>query len=130
MKTIVCLFVLLAFAAAPMWAQGEEKPKIDPATYLEEVDTAPTIVGGMEALAKNIVYPEDAARDGVQGMVIVRVLVAASGRIDKASIEKSDSPLLSEAALEAVRAVRFTPGKNDDQPVKCQVMVPVKFRLK
>lgn len=130
MKTIICMFALLALVVTPLWAQDEEKPAIDPAMYMEKVDTPPSIIGGMEALAKHIVYPEDAARDGVQGMVIVRVLISATGRIDKASIEKSDSPLLSQAALDAVRNVRFLPGKVGDQPVKCQVMVPVKFRLK
>ena len=130
MKTMAIMFALLAFSAAPAFAQQEDGDAIDASQYLETVEIAPSIVGGLEALSKNVVYPDTAVKAGVQGMVIVRVLISATGRIDKASIEKSDSPLLSQAALDAVRSVRFLPGKAGDQPVKCQVMVPVKFRLK
>ena len=130
MKTMAIMLALLAFVAVPAFAQQENENAIDESQYLETVEIAPSIVGGLEALSKNVVYPDTAVKAGVQGMVIVRVLISATGRIDKASIEKSDSPLLSQAALDAVRSVRFLPGKAGDQPVKCQVMVPVKFRLK
>ncbi|MBR9975036.1 MAG: energy transducer TonB [Bacteroidetes bacterium] len=130
MKTMAITLVLLAIIAAPAFAQQEDDEAIDESQYLETVEIAPSIVGGLEALSKNVVYPDTAVKTGVQGMVIVRVLISATGRIDKASIERSDSPLLSQAALDAVRGVRFLPGKAGDQPVKCKVMVPVKFRLK
>ena len=130
MKTLTLLLAFLAFASSPLLAQQDDQTAIDESQYLETVEFAPSIVGGLEALAKNVVYPDTAVKAGVQGMVIVRVLLSASGRIDKAGIEKSDSPLLSQAALDAVRKVRFLPGKAGDKPVKCKLMVPVKFRLK
>ncbi|MBE0644495.1 MAG: energy transducer TonB [Bacteroidetes bacterium] len=128
MKTILFLLAIVIPLTMPIRAQQEEAT-IDESQYLETIDYAPAIVGGLEALHKVIVYPDSALKSGVEGMVIVKVLLAENGRADKVSIQKSDSPLLSAAALDAVRKVRFLPAKMGDVAVKCKLMVPVKFRL-
>jgi TonB family protein len=127
MKHIILAFILLAVFALP--ARAQEKAKIDPADYQETVDTPPEIIGGMKALAKNIVYPEAAKESGIQGMVLLKVLIGTDGNPDDVSVEKSESELLNESAMNAVRAVRFKPGKIGGEAVKTQVMIPVKYKL-
>ncbi len=127
MKHIILAAVLLAIFTLP--ASAQEKAKIDPADYLETVDTPQEITGGMKALAEKIEYPEAAKEAGIQGTVILKVLLGTDGNPDDVSVEKSDSELLNESAINAVRAVRFTPGKIGDKAVKTQVMIPVKFML-
>jgi len=76
------------------------------------------------------VYPAEAKKAGVEGMVIVKALVNKEGRIEEAEISRSDTPLLDEAALEAIRQWRFVPAvSEDDETVAAWVTIPIKFKL-
>jgi len=127
MKHVILAIALFAIVALPAQAQDEEK--INASEYFEQVDAAPEIIGGMKALAEKIVYPEAAKEAGIQGTVLLKVLIGTDGNPDDVSVEKSDSELLNESAMNAVRAVRFKPGKIGGKAVKTQVMIPVKFKL-
>lgn len=96
---------------------------------MDAAEVLPEVVGGMEALAAEIAYPEEARRDGVEGMVAVQVVVSETGEVLAPTVLVSPSPLLSEAALDAVRRVRFTPGRHGGAPVKVRLTVPITFRL-
>ncbi|MFA6234731.1 MAG: energy transducer TonB [Bacteroidota bacterium] len=127
MKHIIFAIALLAFLTVP--AQSQEVAKVNASDYAEEVDTPPEIVGGMKSLYKEIEYPEAAKEAGIQGMVILRVLIGESGSIDDVAVEKSDSDLLSDSAMKAVREIRFKPGLIGGKAVKTKVMIPVKYKL-
>ncbi len=127
MKTIRIVFVIMLLAAA-VHAQSNEP--INTREYVENVDVVPELVGGVKELAKHIKYPEAAAKEGIQGTVYVKAYVGETGMIDDVAVEKSPSDLLSQAALDAVRQVRFKPGKQGDKAVKVVVVIPVKFALK
>lgn len=127
MKHIILVLALLALIVLP--AQAQDKTKVNPADYLETVDTPPEIVGGMKALFEKIVYPSEAKEAGIEGMVILRLLVGTDGKVDDIAVEKSVSELLSTAAIEAVKGITFTPGKVNGKAVKTKVMLPVKFKL-
>lgn len=127
MKRIILAIALPAIFALP--AQAQDKAKVNPADYLETVDTPPEIIGGMKALAEKIVYPEAAKEAGIQGTVVLKVLIGTDGNPDDVGVEKSDSELLNESAMNAARAIRFTPGKVGGEAVKTQVMLPMKFKL-
>ena len=56
------------------------------------------------------IYPADARAAGVQGEVVVRYGVNASGTVVNARIESSDPPgVFDQAALAAVRSWRYNP---------------------
>lgn len=75
-------------------------------------------------------YPEAARRSGEQGMVTLRVRVARDGAASRVTVEKSSgSPHLDAAALEAVKAWRFTPARRGADPVESWMLVPIVFRL-
>ena len=125
---VMYIFVALLLFSLPLQAQNNET--IDTADYLEEVEVVPELIGGITELAKHIVYPEEAAKAGIQGTVFVKAYVGKTGMIDDVAVEKSPNDLLSQAALDAVRQVRFKPGTDNGEPVKVMVMIPVKFALK
>ena len=129
MKHRILFIAILLLAAMSAAAQQDDAPAVDESQYLETVEFAPSIIGGLEAVRKAMVYPMEAVRDSVQGMVIVRLLVSETGKVDDAAIEKSDNALLNDAALVAARQVEFNPAKMGDKPVKAKVMLPVKFKL-
>jgi len=76
------------------------------------------------------VYPAEAKKTGVEGMVIVNALVDKEGQIERAEIARSDAPILDKAALQAIRQWRFAPAiSSTDEPVAAWVTIPVKFKL-
>lgn len=74
------------------------------------------------------VYPEVAMSAGVEGTVIVRVLVGRDGKVADAVIVDG-MPMLDEAALACARTAVFRPALLQNRPVEVWVLVPVVFRL-
>lgn len=87
--------------------------------------TKPTLV--MQARAD---YPEIARRSGIEGTVVVRVLVGVNGRVEDAVIIQSAHPILDKEALLAARKCRFTPARQREMKVAVQVAIPYRFRLR
>ncbi len=82
-----------------------------------------------DELRKNIVYPEKAKKDGIEGKVVVRVLVDKNGKIQNKIIEHSTDRIFNEAAVEAIDKTKFEPAKLNGKPIKGWVSVPVEFKL-
>jgi protein TonB len=95
----------------------------------EEIDKMPTIKGGIQALTKNIKYPESAKKDGIMGTVFVKALIDENGNVENAEVEKGVNEDLNAAAVSAVKDTKFTPGENDGKKVKAEVTIPIKFKL-
>lgn len=74
------------------------------------------------------VYPDFAMRAGIQGTVWLEVDVYKDGSVGDIRVKKSVLGL-DDAAIEAVRKIRFIPGKSGGNPVDTTVNVPVEFRL-
>lgn len=75
-------------------------------------------------------YPPAARRRGQEGVVIIRVTVAADGRASAtAIITSSGVRILDEAAIEAVRSWRFVPAHHGDEQVAGTLDVPIRFDL-
>ncbi len=102
---------------------------IDENEYKMAADSMPQVVGGMQALSKNIVYPEKAKQNGTEGKVFLQVYIDETGKVVKTSVIKSAGDLLDNAAVSALRKTRFTPGIVDGKPVKVKVVIPVVFKL-
>lgn len=47
----------------------------------EKPDVMPEPIGGFEAIMKNVVYPESAKEEGIQGKVIVKLIVDEKGNV-------------------------------------------------
>ena len=73
-------------------------------------------------------YPAIARQAGMEGDVLVRMLVGTDGRVLRAEIQKG-SALFDEEALKAARQWTFTPALTDGKPVMVWVRVPFNFRL-
>jgi protein TonB len=74
------------------------------------------------------VYPELAKSAGVQGTVMVRVLVGKDGKV-KNVIVVEGNPLLNEAAIACAKTAIFRPAISQQQPVEVWVMMPITFKL-
>ncbi|MEM6289273.1 MAG: energy transducer TonB, partial [Bacteroidota bacterium] len=96
----------------------------------EVSEVQPELIGGLEGLQARVVYPPLAVQAGVSGQVVVQFVVDERGNVIDPVILRSPNDLLSEAAVEAVVASRFTPGTQRGRPVRVRYAVPVRFELR
>jgi len=61
--------------------------------------------------------------------VILEAEVLKDGSVRDIRVRRGVGGGLDEAAIEAVRKVKFQPGKSSGQPVDCLVIIPVEFRI-
>jgi TonB family protein len=76
----------------------------------------------------NPVYPEEARKKGIQGVVILEAKIDVYGRVMDAMILRS-VPELDQAAIDAVRQWVYEPLLIDGKPTKALFTVTVNFRL-
>jgi TonB family protein len=74
-------------------------------------------------------YPSVARARGIEGIVVMRVLVDKEGRVKSADVLSGD-PLLTQAALEAVRQWRYKAGTLGGAPAEAEVTANVVFKLR
>ncbi|MEA3548435.1 MAG: energy transducer TonB [Thermodesulfobacteriota bacterium] len=76
-------------------------------------------------------YPRLARRRNLEGVVLLEVLIAISGKVaDLRLLNSSGHSVLDRAAQKAVRRWLFTPGTIDGRRHEMWVKVPVRFQLK
>ena len=76
-------------------------------------------------------YPERARRAGAEGVVGVRITLAADGSVRQVELtQSSGSRLLDEAALEAARASSFAPASRNRSPVASEAVASYRFELR
>ena len=99
-----------------------------------QVETDPEFPGGVEAmmkfLADNIVYPQEAKDNKIEGRVIVTFVVEKDGSISSIRVL---SDIGSGCGAEVVRVLKlmpkWKPGMQKGQPVRVQYSLPVLFTI-
>lgn len=103
-------------------------------TYIKARGVPPQFKGGDKAfgtyLGSNIVYPEDARRNNIEGIVIISFVVEKNGKISDIKVNKS---VRSDLDGEAVRVIRYSPrwipGTEFGKPIRVSYDVPINFSL-
>lgn len=104
-------------------------------TYVEEMPLFPTGNNDdiLTFLQSKMQYPAEAVRDKVQGKVFVSFIIGVDGQVRNVTVTKGFKGLRAdcdEAAVAAVQQLpRFTPGKQNGQPVAVSFTVAVQFKL-
>jgi TonB family protein len=75
------------------------------------------------------VYPEDARKAGVEGIVILEAQADIYGRVENIKVLRS-IPLLDQAAVDAVKQWVYDPLIIDGKPRRCVFTVTIRFNLK
>ncbi len=97
--------------------------------YLPFAEVMPQPVGGMQSIYKNIEYPEIAKKAGIEGKVYLLLDINEKGGVDNVKVIKGIGAGCDEAAINGVKQVKFTPGKNKGVPVKVKLSLSVVFKL-
>ena len=122
-------------APEPVRSEPLNKPQpVNKNRVYDVVEQMPSFPGGISGLRtylnQNIRYPAEAQENCVQGRVIVRFVVEKDGHISDVTVLRSVDPSLDKEAIRVVRNMpRWTPGKQEGEPVRVRYNVPVSFRL-
>lgn len=105
----------------------------EPLTYVEQDAEYP---GGSAALYKliseNLVYPEDAVENGIEGKVIVKFVVDVDGVAKDFEIERTSSGAqsLERAAIDVCKRFgKFKPAMQNGKPIKSYFSQAIVFQL-
>ncbi|MEL6132702.1 MAG: energy transducer TonB [Bacteroidota bacterium] len=94
----------------------------------QSVDTPPETVN-YEMVTEHMGYPDVAKKSGIEGRVVLRVLVNEKGEYVHHSVETDDHPLLRIPCELFIPYLKFQPAKLNGKNVKCWVSVPFEFVL-
>lgn len=115
--------------AVPEAGNGEK----DVFVVVEEMPQFPG--GGMDAMiqwiGQQMKYPEQAKKDGIQGVVYVGYIVNKAGKVESVKVERSAHPLLDAEAIRVVAAMPdWKPGTQRGKAVDVKLVIPIQFSLK
>lgn len=120
-KTRISMIVLLVIPGVMAYAQPAQT---DAQIYeFITVDEKPRVLQD-----KQPVYPQSAIDAGVEGTVVVTVIIGTDGKVTRAEIFRS-VPQLDNAALVAARGKVFSPGLVNGSPVRTRMNIPIEFVL-
>jgi TonB family protein len=116
MKPYHTLFLTIAILAAaqpptpPTGASADDEEAIELAEEIEFLDgedgleKMPEITEFVEAK-----YPEELIKSGVDGSVLLELLISETGSVDSVSVARPLHPMLDASAVDAVRKFKFSP---------------------
>jgi len=98
------------------------------------VEESPMFPGGdaeiQRYIGENVVYPEVAKENNIQGRVVLKFCVTETGGVDLVSILKGVDPELDAEVIRVVKTLpKFKPGKQGGKPVRVWYTIPILFKL-
>ena len=122
----ITLFFVFAFLLIPshtIFPSGKDE------LYKPFAQVMPQPDGGIAAIYSKIKYPEVAQKAGVQGKVYLLIYINENGGVDDVKVLKGLGAGCDEAAVEAIKQTKFTPGKDNGVAIKVKLSLPITFKL-
>jgi periplasmic protein TonB len=112
----------------------QEEEEVEEQQVFFIVENMPIFPGGDLELRKyinqNVVYPEIAKENGIQGKVFVQFVVNQKGEVEQVKIARGIDPSLDKEAIRVIQSLpKWTPGSQRGKPVKVSYTVPINFQL-
>jgi periplasmic protein TonB len=108
-------------AQAPQDVKPYSAPRFVP---IYQVDSPPAVLSETK-----IPYPEGARREGIEGTVLLSIVVDIDGRVTSAKVLSGPGHGLNEAARDAIGKFRFKPAIKSGQPVSTEMKYKYSFFL-
>jgi len=111
--------------------QETEEEEAEPFYVVEEMPMFPGGDAAIQAyIGSNVVYPEVAKENNIQGRVIVKFCVTPTGGVDQVSVLKGVDPELDAEVLRVLKTLpKFKPGRQGGKPVPVWYTIPINFKL-
>jgi protein TonB len=110
----------------PEVEKAEEIPSI--------VETMPSFKGGIvefyKFIGKNLKYPAQARRIGIEGKVFVHFIIDEDGSLSDVKVVRGIGAGCDEEVIRIVnKSPKWNPGKQRGRPVRVRMMLPITFKL-
>jgi len=118
--------MLVGFAVAVIAGLGATKLQAgEPVRYDKATMSEPKVIYKVAPQ-----YPEDAKKEGVQGVVILDAVIAEDGTIRETRVVQGEDARLVEAARAGVGQWRYEPVRDEDgKPMELLFTVTIRFAL-
>ena len=117
-------------------AYNSKKPENDATKVYDFVSITkqPEFHGGMDRfykyLAASVKYPEEAIKNNIQGKVFLSFIVEKDGQLKDIKVERKLGGGTDEEAVRLLQnSPKWTPGYQDDEPVRVKYNIPISFSL-
>ncbi len=113
----------------------EDEPDLDEPIPFFQIEKKPTFMGGDQNsftiwVANNLRYPEEAARNGIQGRVYLKFMIDFDGTVKNVEFLSATDRLLMEEAKRVVSSSpAWSPGMQRGKPAQVTFTFPVTFKL-
>lgn len=104
----------------------EEKMEDDPA-FFSSIEVMPEPVGGMEAIFRKLIYPSEARKNKVEGVVKIQAFIDEFGEVIDAQVIEGIGSGCDDVARNAVYYAKFKPGMQRGKTVRAIMIIPIKF---
>ena len=104
-------------------------PVAVPKVAVQRVRVSQGVTQGLVIHKVNPTYPQMAKIARVQGNVVLAAIIGKDGTIQNLHVVQSSSPLLNQAAIDAVKQWRYKPYILNGEPVEVDTTVTVTFTL-
>lgn len=74
-------------------------------------------------------YPERARDLGIEGVLVVELVIGVDGRVESVNVVRSPHPSIAAAARKTVMRWRFEPARKDGVPVRVRARKQIEFQL-
>ncbi|NLG15988.1 MAG: TonB-dependent receptor [Fibrobacter sp.] len=105
-------------------AEGAPDSSISDEDSLPAIDKMPQQISFIKAE-----YPDDLVKKGVEGTVILELLVNENGDVDSVSVVRGLEPRLDKSAASASKQFKFTPAVAEGEPVAVLLQYEYRFSL-
>ncbi|MFK7846266.1 MAG: TonB family protein [Rhodothermales bacterium] len=91
-------------------------------------ETTPVMIDN-SGIIKKLVYPSEARKNGIEGMVVVKMMIDETGQPSRMEILKGIGYGCDREAMRVLKKARFEPATFKGKPVKAWHTHPIKFKI-
>ena len=119
----------------PFILNRQEEDAVEETIPFLLIEKKPTFMGGdynefSKWVYSKLEYPELAAKNGIQGKVILQFIIDTKGNVTDITVLRAEDPLLAKEALRVVSmSPKWEPGLQREKPTKVIFTFPITFRL-
>jgi periplasmic protein TonB len=94
------------------------------------VESTVGAMGGPQFIQRSVPrYPRLAQRLGVEGSVLLRLAIDASGKLSRVEVVNGAGNGFDEEAVQAVKRSTFAPAVQNGRPISCLALLKIRFQL-
>ena len=100
-----------------------------------KVERMPSFAGGdlntfRQWFGGEFKYPAEAAKNGIQGRVVVKFVIEKDGKLTNIEFLQSPDPVFNKEIVRVLKkSPKWTPGYQQDRPVRVSYVLPLDIRL-